>query len=104
MTTMLCLSRTENETICIGDDIRVRILAVTDRKVRLGIDAPKDIPVHRQEVFERITASQLPDPKLQQLGRHRQLLGLLTQLHEQRLHSDAQYFGSALHDEIAKLI
>lgn len=51
---MLVLSRMLNESIVIGDNIRVTIVDVRGDKVRLGIDAPKDLSVHRSEVAERI--------------------------------------------------
>ena len=51
---MLVLSRHRDESIMIGDDVVVTIVDVRGDKVRLGIDAPTDIPVHRQEVYEAI--------------------------------------------------
>ena len=51
---MLVLSRHRDESIMIGDDIVVTIVDIRGDKVRLGIDAPQDIPVHRQEVYEAI--------------------------------------------------
>jgi carbon storage regulator len=51
---MLVLSRHRDESIMIGDDIVVTIVDIRGDKVRLGIDAPTAIPVHRQEVFEAI--------------------------------------------------
>ena len=51
---MLVLSRHRDESIMIGDDIVVTIVDIRGDKVRLGIEAPTDIPVHRQEVFVRI--------------------------------------------------
>ncbi len=51
---MLVLSRHRDESIIIGDDIVVTIVDIRGDKVRLGINAPQDIPVHRQEVFEAI--------------------------------------------------
>ena len=51
---MLVLSRHRDESIIIGDDIVVTIVDIRGDKVRLGIDAPQDIPVHRQEVYEAI--------------------------------------------------
>ena len=51
---MLVLSRHRDEAIMIGDDIVVTIVDIRGDKVRLGIDAPSDIPVHRQEVYEAI--------------------------------------------------
>ncbi|MFN0055629.1 MAG: carbon storage regulator CsrA [Planctomycetales bacterium] len=47
---MLVLSRKPDESICIGDSIRLTILAVNGNKVRIGIDAPDEVRVHRQEV------------------------------------------------------
>lgn len=53
-TTMLVLSRKNNESIVINDDIVITIVEIRGDKVRLGIVAPKDVPVHRQEVYEAI--------------------------------------------------
>lgn len=51
---MLVLSRQRDESIIIGDDIVITIVDVRGDKVRLGIDAPIEIPVHRREVYEAI--------------------------------------------------
>ena len=51
---MLVLSRQKDESIIIGDDVEVVIVDVRGDKVRLGITAPKDIPVHRREVYDAI--------------------------------------------------
>lgn len=51
---MLVLSRKEDERIVIGDNISIVVIEIRGDKVRLGIDAPKEIPVHRAEVKERI--------------------------------------------------
>ncbi len=51
---MLVLSRHRDESIMIGDDIVITIVDIRGDKVRLGIDAPQEIPVHRQEVYEAI--------------------------------------------------
>jgi carbon storage regulator len=51
---MLILTRRVGEAILIGDNVTVTILAVRGYQVRLGINAPKEISVHRDEVFERI--------------------------------------------------
>ena len=51
---MLVLSRHRDESIMIGDDVVVTIVDIRGDKVRLGIDAPQAIPVHRQEVYEAI--------------------------------------------------
>lgn len=51
---MLVLSRQSDETIIIGDNIRVTIVEVRGDKVRIGIDAPRDVAVHRQEIYDAI--------------------------------------------------
>lgn len=51
---MLVLSRHRDESIMIGDDVVVTIVDIRGDKVRLGIEAPQDVPVHRQEVYEAI--------------------------------------------------
>lgn len=51
---MLVLSRHRDESIMIGDDIVITIVGIRGDKVRLGIDAPQEIPVHRQEVYDAI--------------------------------------------------
>ena len=51
---MLILTRRPGETLVIGDSITVTVLETRGSQVRIGIEAPKDIPVHRQEVAERI--------------------------------------------------
>lgn len=51
---MLVLSRKKNESIIINDNITITVVEIRGDKVRLGIDAPKDVTVHRQEVYEAI--------------------------------------------------
>ena len=51
---MLILTRRLGESITIGDSIRVSVLGVSGRQVRIGIDAPSDVVVHREEVYVRI--------------------------------------------------
>jgi carbon storage regulator len=51
---MLVLSRKKGESIIIGNDIIVEVVEIRGDKIRLGIEAPVDIPVHRREVFEAI--------------------------------------------------
>lgn len=51
---MLILSRKRDESIVIGDDIVITVVDIRGDKVRLGIEAPRDTPVHRQEVYEAI--------------------------------------------------
>ncbi len=51
---MLVLSRKKNESIVINNDITITVVEIRGDKVRLGIVAPKEVPVHRQEIFEAI--------------------------------------------------
>ena len=53
---MLILTRKVGETIVINDNIRVTVLSVNGNQIRLGVEAPEDVPVHRQEIHERIKA------------------------------------------------
>lgn len=55
---MLVLSRKKNEGIRINDDIEVVVVEIRGDKVRLGVEAPKNIPVHRQEVYDAIRRQQ----------------------------------------------
>ena len=58
---MLVLSRKESQVLRIGADITITVVEIRGGKVRLGIEAPADIPVHRQEIFEAIEASKSDD-------------------------------------------
>jgi carbon storage regulator len=51
---MLILTRRIGETLMIGNDVTVTVLAVKGNQVRIGVNAPKDVAVHREEVFRRI--------------------------------------------------
>jgi carbon storage regulator len=53
---VLILTRRQNETLMIGEEITVTVLGVKGNQVRLGINAPKNVVVHREEIFERIRA------------------------------------------------
>jgi carbon storage regulator len=59
---MLVLSRKKNESIVINNDIVITVVEIRGDKVRLGIEAPKDVPVHRQEVYEAIHGTKAPAP------------------------------------------
>lgn len=51
---MLVLSRRLGETLIIGDDVKVTVLGISGNQVRLGISAPREVSVHREEVYKRI--------------------------------------------------
>ncbi|MCL1882235.1 MAG: carbon storage regulator CsrA [Defluviitaleaceae bacterium] len=70
---MLALTRKKGESIVVGDNIEVVVLGITGEQVRLGILAPKNITVHRKEIFEQIRnenkeAMQSSKEKLKNLG------------------------------------
>ena len=62
---MLVLSRQRDESIMIGDDVEITIVDVRGDKVRLGITAPKKIPVHRREIYDAIQREKLAEKQAQ---------------------------------------
>lgn len=58
---MLILTRKTGESLLVGDDVEITVLSVRGSQVKLGVNAPKDIAVHRQEIYQKIK-----DTKLQQ--------------------------------------
>jgi carbon storage regulator len=65
---MLILTRRVGETVRIGDDIEVSVLAIKGNQVRLGVNAPRTVAVHREEIYERIKAEQRGDGETRQSG------------------------------------
>lgn len=55
---MLVMTRKTNEEIMIGDDVKIKVLGVKGGQVRIGIEAPKNVAVHRKEIYERIAQGQ----------------------------------------------
>lgn len=58
---MLVLSRKNQERICIGNDIVVTVVEIGGNRVKLGIEAPEGVPVHRQEIVDKIRDQRLTD-------------------------------------------
>lgn len=65
---MLVLSRRIGEEILVGDDVRIRVLDVNGSRVRIGVDAPKEVPVHRAELMSAIREFRDPLPFLGEVG------------------------------------
>ncbi len=55
---MLILTRRVGETLMIGDEVTVTVLGVKGNQVRIGVNAPKDVSVHREEIYDRIKKEQ----------------------------------------------
>ena len=64
---MLVLSRHRDESIMIGDDVVITVVDIRGDKVRLGVEAPKEIPVHRREVYDAIKKEQVKNETLGQV-------------------------------------
>jgi carbon storage regulator len=61
---MLILTRRVGETVMIGNEVTVTVLGVKGNQVRIGVNAPKDVPVHREEIYERIKREQDQDSQV----------------------------------------
>ncbi len=64
---MLVLSRKKNESIVINDDITIVVVEIRGDKVRLGVEAPKEMPVHRREVYDAIKRNEEPPPEVKEV-------------------------------------
>ncbi|MDE8604038.1 carbon storage regulator CsrA [Marinomonas sp. RSW2] len=62
---MLILTRRVGETLMVGDEVSVTVLGVKGNQVRIGINAPKDVSVHREEIYLRIQQEQGQQPDVQ---------------------------------------
>lgn len=67
---MLILTRRVGETLVIGDEVTVTVLGVKGNQVRIGVNAPREVSVHRQEIYDRIKQEQADsgDPGVSQAG------------------------------------
>lgn len=65
---MLVLQRRVDEAIHIGDDVRIVVVGIRDGKVRLRVEAPRGIPVHRDEIYRLIHGQQRPDENSPKTG------------------------------------
>lgn len=57
---MLILTRRVGETLMVGDEVTVTVLGVKGNQVRIGVNAPKDVAVHREEIYQRIQQERVP--------------------------------------------
>ena len=65
---MLILTRRVGESLMIGDNVAVTVLGVKGNQVRVGVDAPREVAVHRREIYERIQADKMELPARQTNG------------------------------------
>ena len=61
---MLILTRRVGETVMIGNEVTVTVLGVKGNQVRIGVNAPKDVAVHREEIYERIKREEVVEPQV----------------------------------------
>jgi carbon storage regulator len=60
---MLILTRRVGETLMIGNDVTVTVVAVNGSQVRIGVNAPKDVAVHREEIYDRLQKERVQQPE-----------------------------------------
>jgi carbon storage regulator len=65
---MLILTRRVGETLMVGDDVTVTVLGVKGNQVRIGVNAPKEVSVHREEIYMRIQAEKSGQPMAAEKG------------------------------------
>lgn len=67
---MLILTRRVGETLMIGDEVTVTVLGVKGNQVRIGVDAPKEVAVHREEIYQRIQREKSVDTEDETFGNY----------------------------------
>lgn len=60
-TAMLILTRKEGQSLCLGDDIRITVVSVKGGHVRIGVSAPREVAVHREEIYQKIAEGEAAD-------------------------------------------
>ena len=58
---MLILTRRVNEKLMVGDDVTVTVLSISGNQVRIGVTAPRHVPVHREEIYDKVKRQELLD-------------------------------------------
>lgn len=61
---MLILTRRIGETLMVGDEVTITVLGVKGNQVRLGVNAPRDVAVHREEIYDKIQSEKSQDPEV----------------------------------------
>ena len=74
---MLILTRRIGETLIVGDDVNITVLGVKGNQVRIGINAPKDVSVHREEIYLRIQQEKKKQHISEMLGEDVDVVGLI---------------------------